>query len=52
MNKKQIELAKEMIKNLQDYIEIQKLLPKLKLADMNAEIGFITNYIESNIKNL
>lgn len=52
MNKKQIELAKEMIKNLQDYIEIQKLLPKLKLADMNAELGFIVDFIEKNVRKL
>lgn len=47
-----IKLAKEMIKNLQDYIELTRTEEKLKLASLESEKAFIVDFIRTNVEDL
>ncbi len=48
----QIELAEEMIRNLQDYILLMKLEPKLKVERINDKIDNVVDFIKINVRNL
>lgn len=51
-NAQKIKLAKEMIKNLQDYIELSRTEEKLKLANLESEKAFIVDFIRTNVEVL
>lgn len=47
-----IKVAKEMIKNLQDYIELSRTEEKLKLTNLASEKGYIVDFIKVNVEVL
>ena len=51
-NSEKIKLAQEMIKNMQDYIELRKTEEKLKLANLESEKAFIVDFIRTNVEVL
>ena len=51
-NSERIKMAKEMIKNLQDYIELSRTEEKLKLANLESEKAFIVDFIRTNVEVL
>ena len=51
-NAEKIKMAKEIIKNLQDYIELCRTEEKLKLANLESEKGFIVDFIRRNVEVL
>jgi hypothetical protein len=51
-NAEKIKMAQEMIKNLQDYIELSRTEEKLKLANLESEKAFIVDFIRTNVEVL
>ena len=51
-NKEQIEIAQQLINNLQDYIELTKVQRKLKVENVEQQIGNIVEFVKANIKEL
>lgn len=51
-NAEKIKMAQEMIKNLQDYIELSRTEDKLKLANLESEKAFIADFIKRNVEVL
>ena len=51
-SKEQIELAQELINNLQDYVELSKVQKKLKVEDVSAQIQNVTEFIQNNVEEL
>lgn len=51
-NKEQIEIAQQLINNLQDYIELTKVQRKLKVENVEQQIGNIVEFVKVNIKEL
>ena len=47
-----IKMAQEMIKNLQDYIELSRTEERLKLANLESEKAFIVDFIRTNVEVL
>lgn len=50
--KEQIELAQEIIANVQDYIELAKVQRKLKVENVDQQIDNVTEFIKNNVKEL
>lgn len=51
-NSEKIKLAKEMIKNLQDYIELTRTEERLKLTNLESEKLYIIDFIQRNVEEL
>lgn len=51
-SKEQIELAQELINNLQDYVELSKVQKKLKVEDVSTQIQNVTEFIQNNVEEL
>lgn len=51
-NADKIKMAQEMIKNLQDYIELSRTEERLKLANLESEKAFIVDFIRTNVEVL
>lgn len=47
-----IEIAQQLINNLQDYIELTKVQRKLKVENVEQQIGNIVEFVKANIKEL
>ena len=51
-SKEQIELAQELIANLQDYVELAKVQKKLKVEDVSVQIQNVTEFVQNNVEEL
>lgn len=55
-SKEQIEKAQELIKNLQDYVELAKTEKKMKVKESQASISNlidkVTKYVKDNVEVL
>lgn len=55
-SKEQIEKAQELIKNLQDYVELAKTEKKMKVKDnqnqINDLLDKVTKYVKDNVEVL
>lgn len=51
-NKEQIELAQQLIANLQDYVELAKVQKKLKVENVEQQLDYVTEFIVNNVERL
>lgn len=51
-NKEQIELAQNLIANLQDYVELAKVQKKLKVENVDKQIDNLTQFVKENSEKL
>lgn len=51
-NKEQIELAQNIINNIQDYVELAKVQKKLKVENVEHQLENITEFIKKNVGEL
>lgn len=51
-NKEQIEMARQIIANAQDYVELAKVQRKLKVENVEQQIDNVTDFIKTNAKEL
>ena len=51
-DKCKIIIARKIIQNLQDYIELVKAEKKLKIENVEQQINNVTDFIKNNVKEL
>lgn len=51
-NKEQIELAQQVIANLQDYVELAKVQRKLKVENVDVQLESVTEFVKTNVREL
>ena len=51
-SKEQIEIAQQIIANIQDYVELAKVQRKLKVENVEQQIDNVADFIKINAKEL
>lgn len=51
-SKEQIEMAQQIIANIQDYVELAKVQRKLKVENVEQQIDNVSDFIKTNAKGL